>query len=172
MLHPVGEALIQKLFYLLRVTSLWRTSCYVLMGTLQQAGHDGKTTSEGLVFSFTVWKQWTIQGSSISEKPHCLKWQSAQSCAAISPLSTTTLPDLMWPNRIGQLRDHPIVTPLPTSSCVLSLILLRQKFLAFPVLPSQEVRVFLHYTLCVNLRMRALVFWRYANVPLLSCLRK
>lgn len=63
-----------------------------------------KNHLRGLVFSFTVWKQCTIQGSSISEKPHCLKWQLAQSCAAISPPSTTTLPDLMWPHRLASSR--------------------------------------------------------------------
>lgn len=52
-------------------------------------GHDGKTTSDGLLFSFSVWKHCTIQGSSISEKPHCLKWQPAQSCNAISTLSAS-----------------------------------------------------------------------------------
>lgn len=61
-----------------------------------------KSTSEGLVFSFTKWKLCTIQGSSISDDPHCPKWQLAQSCAAVSLLSTTNLPDLKcdqiaWP---------------------------------------------------------------------------
>lgn len=115
---------------------------YNLMGTLQQAGHDGKTTSEGFVFSFTVWKHCTIQGSSISEKPHCLKWQPAQSCAAISPPSTTTLPDLMWPHCLASSRITQS-SPSATSSCILSLIFLCRKFLTFAVLPSQEVGAFL-----------------------------
>lgn len=62
-----------------------------------QATRDGKTTSERLVFSFSVWKQCTIQGSSISEERHCLRWQPAQSCAAISLLSTAALANLVWP---------------------------------------------------------------------------
>lgn len=69
----------------------------------------------GLMFSFTVWKRCTIQGSSISEQPHCLKWQSAQSCAAISLLSTPTLPDLMWPT--SRFQDHPAGVMTPTCSC-------------------------------------------------------
>lgn len=69
----------------------------------------------GLMFSFTVWKRCTIQGSSISEQPHCLKWQSAQSCAAISLLSTPTLPDLMWPT--SRFQDHSAGVMTPTCSC-------------------------------------------------------
>lgn len=98
------------------------SAVYVQMGTLSQVGHDGKTTSEGLVFSFTLWKLFTIQGSSISKEPHCLKWQSAQSRAAISPLSPTAIPDLMWPNHLAN-SNHPVITLCPFSNLLVSEIL-------------------------------------------------
>lgn len=105
----------------------------------RQAVRDGKTTSERLVFSFSVWKQCTIQGSSISEEPHCLRWQPARSCAAISLLSTAALADLVWPS--GRLQglpcwgyDSDLLPVLPPVTFV------RVKLLACSVLSSQEVK--------------------------------
>lgn len=78
-------------------------------------GHDGKTTSDGLLFSFSVWKHCTIQGSSISEKPHCLKWQASQSCAAISTLLASLNwcdQPLAWNSTHLELRVHAKIVKL------------------------------------------------------------
>lgn len=81
----------------LRRSSAWRSHCCTDGNTSMPAMMERTHLWEACV-SIHLWKWCTIKGSSSSEKPHCLKWQWAQSRAAISRLSTPTLPDLVWPN--------------------------------------------------------------------------
>lgn len=143
-LQPVGEALIQKLLYLFnhKYSSGWALSD---------------------VSAVTLWWELCSRPAMMEKPPlrvscfHSLRGNSSQFKETPSPRNPIVLNGsrpkaallfpLFQPQRYQTLCDwiawtppgSPSHNPSPTSSCVLSLILLCQKSLAFPVPPSQEV---------------------------------